>query len=598
MPSTTFKTPINLRNIPEQLALLIMEIIPNEDGQELKEAFLTATDFPPITKLSLTELDIQSIITNIKLRHDCNFDKDLSFRPNLDGNKGYEKMVAARKYWKALEAELIIYVSLFQGNHTPASLEHWPEIVSHAQRRIPKIFNTVKEILKTLVPDRDHSRVDEHLDIPMLMREIERGVCDLVRLSEWLACLLKEHCAPMRDDWVDKMVNWTRSGVAEGKSESIVNGLRELLGILEAMKLDVANHQIRNLKGLLIDDTVHFQRTYHLEKLVNTKPRVNIVTAQEWYSSELQRPTTTTLCKSTQRDTNRFGAETLSRAVLSILLSNDQYCQFPDTFYLDDDRLRMLKSEMDYHIYFEICYELFGRLLSDLGFSGTIPSTSKPNLRLSLAAIVGESCGDGYSQWRINSENVSLEVTRQALILSGRSPHYASHMLTRTNRTLRSMFKTSYSKHSAYLKKLLESQISSCIARHSMSSPTELFNTFVAHVPPQSPTFNKSTSPLHVITDSTPAPADHVSDFANRIAHMVILHWRIWGDIAYVSKPSTNTPEITVTTKPNTTQHHHVPPAPTPTAAKTSSEAVLTVYKTGEPPESGPGTLESPAFPH
>jgi hypothetical protein len=69
------------------------------------------------------------------------------------------------------------------------------------------------------------------------MQEIERGVCDLVRLAEWLAHLLKEHCAPMRDELVDRMVQQTRLGVAKNSSEQIVKGLRELLGILEAMKL-------------------------------------------------------------------------------------------------------------------------------------------------------------------------------------------------------------------------------------------------------------------------------------------------------------------------------------------------------------------------
>jgi hypothetical protein len=71
----------------------------------------------------------------------------------------------------------------------------------------------------------------------MLMQEIERGVCDQVRLAEWMAQLLKEHCAPMRDGLVDNMVNITREGVEKHESANIVQGLRQLLAILEAMKL-------------------------------------------------------------------------------------------------------------------------------------------------------------------------------------------------------------------------------------------------------------------------------------------------------------------------------------------------------------------------
>ena len=59
----------------------------------------------------------------------------------------------------------------------------------------------------------------------------------MVRLAEWMAHLLKEHCAPMRDGWVDNMVAAIRAGVTEHRSVKIVQGLCELLVILEAMKL-------------------------------------------------------------------------------------------------------------------------------------------------------------------------------------------------------------------------------------------------------------------------------------------------------------------------------------------------------------------------
>ena len=231
--------PTRTPNIPEQLAELLVTMIPGSEGEELAEAFCEGSDLPPITRQSLSELDIQNIITNIRLRHDVNFDRDLSFRPNLDGAKGQEKVKAAQRYWRALVAELELYNRLFRG--TPPLLEmdtsDWPAIVRHAERRIPKIFQTIQDVLKSLVPDHDHSRVDEHLDVEMLMQQIERGICDLVGLSEWMACLLKEHCAPMRDQWVDKMVSYTRTGVTQNKSDSIVKGLCELLGIFESMKL-------------------------------------------------------------------------------------------------------------------------------------------------------------------------------------------------------------------------------------------------------------------------------------------------------------------------------------------------------------------------
>jgi hypothetical protein len=229
--------------MPEQLADVI-RMDAGTGGEELARAFLEAADYPPVTKDSLGELDIQSIIYNPRLRHDINYDRDLSFRPNVEGPRGQQKSVAAQKYWLALKAELMLYARYFQG--TPP-ISKTSRTVQCMQRRIPKMFATIREVLKSLVPVRDHARVDEQLDVPKLMQEIERGVCDLVRLAESIAQLLKEHCAPMRDVWVDGMVDLMREMMKTTDPETLADrytkGLSELLGILEAMKL-VGTHPL------------------------------------------------------------------------------------------------------------------------------------------------------------------------------------------------------------------------------------------------------------------------------------------------------------------------------------------------------------------
>jgi hypothetical protein len=188
--------------------------------------FTSATEDPPITKKSLGELDISSIINNSKLRHDVNFDRELHFRPNMDGPKGRAKREAHSGYWLAVTAELDLYRWMLERS-VPV------EVVRQCQKRIPTMFDTIKEILKNLVPERDQPAVDEHLDLSMVMQEIEKGVCDFVNITEWLAKLLKRHCAPMRDDMVDRMVEKVR----KGDSAWISEGLCELFGVLEAMKL-------------------------------------------------------------------------------------------------------------------------------------------------------------------------------------------------------------------------------------------------------------------------------------------------------------------------------------------------------------------------
>ncbi len=245
MPTIVRHSLSNLTNTLKCLAELLYDTIIEQEGEskakELAEAFLDAPDSPLVTKQSLAELDIQNVVTNPSLRHDINFECDLTFRPNMDGVRGRGKQSLADKYWTALVAEIRLYDLLLQQKRLPQNLLENPQETQHyAQRRLPTLFRTICDILKCLIPDRDHPQVDQILDVSVLMQGIEHGVFDLVRLGEWIAHLLKEHCAPMRDVMVDSMVDSMRRGIKKQighRSELIVHGLRELLGILEAMKL-------------------------------------------------------------------------------------------------------------------------------------------------------------------------------------------------------------------------------------------------------------------------------------------------------------------------------------------------------------------------
>ena len=216
--------------------LLIAKIL---DCPSATYHFWEATLLPPVTKPSLGELDISSIMNNSKLRHDINFDRELHFRPNLDGHKGQMKREAQKGYWQAITAELEVYRYMCESSMSESYKKGLRE---DCERRIPQMFETVKDILKNLVPDRDQPAVDEHLDVPMVMQEIAKGVCDFISIAVWLAQLLKRHCAPMRDEMVDRMVEKIR----KGDSASISAGLCELFSVLEAMKLVSVAHSVKH----------------------------------------------------------------------------------------------------------------------------------------------------------------------------------------------------------------------------------------------------------------------------------------------------------------------------------------------------------------
>ncbi|KAF2662231.1 hypothetical protein K491DRAFT_700520 [Lophiostoma macrostomum CBS 122681] len=566
---------------------------PATEREELARAFLEASDFPPVTKDSLGELDIQSIIYNPKLRHDINYDRDLSFRPNLDGTRGQQKHAAARTYWLALKAELILYARYFQG--TPP-LPRSTRTVQCMQRRIPKMFETLREVLKSLVPARDHGRVDEHLDVPKLMQEIERGVCDLLRLSESIAHLLKEHCAPMRDVWVDEMVGFMRNSMETkdtGKlAKGYTEGLSHLLGILEAMKLDVANHQIRNLKTLLIEDSVNFERHYHLDRIVNRRSRVNVEASHQWFESALTNYQQ--ICMPRKRNMMLLQLEVFVRVTISALFSKGPL-NLPDTFYMDQDRLLVLQTEIEDLVCFEMCFVMLDQLVRGFGNHESTSPGSRQVLRSSLDALLSQSADRGLAQWMKNSEAISDELVRQARIFSSCPPTHDLDLLQRANTYLRSMLKERFYSHAADLESYVVLQVLALVNRHIYSPPMELFNSLVpatiSHSSTPPPLFGP-TNTLH----SQPAP---FSDISNRITHILLLHWRIWGPIAYVQdeQDHNSTTEVLQPRSSSTTTTSSSPPPPPrvlppPPAGTNLDPAVVTSMKAGEPPDNGQEALE------
>jgi hypothetical protein len=183
---------------------------------------------PPVTKKTLSELDVNKIVHNPKLRHDINFDPDLHFRPNLDGEKGKIKAEKQDAFYELMRTQLC---------HFLTNREDFNNQYGNADWCLPATLKTIRGILETLVPQRDRPSVEETFNVDLLMQQFCKGVADLPKLAQWLSQLLKCHCAPMRDTWVDEMVIQISMGDQEGDVAKLVLGMRNLLGVLEAMKL-------------------------------------------------------------------------------------------------------------------------------------------------------------------------------------------------------------------------------------------------------------------------------------------------------------------------------------------------------------------------
>ncbi|SPO05673.1 related to SOK1 protein [Cephalotrichum gorgonifer] len=302
---------------------------------------------PPVTKATLSELDVTKIIHNPKLRHDINFDPDLHFRPNLEGEKGRKKQDRANQFWHMLREQLTDFVvdrDTFHAKHGHG--DDWC---------LPSLLKAVKDIIQTLVPQRDRVYLEEGLNVGLLMQQFNRGVADLEKLASWLSHVLKSHCAPMRDEWVDEMYNELSGGNKNNDMGELVKGMRSLLSVLEAMKLDVANHQIRCLRPVLIEDTVHFEQRFFFKKIESRK--LDVGPAKLWYGNACERYSA---LLTNPTNAQSFGDMTIFFDALSrLLLPSVDEKTVPNTFLFDEERIMKLRSDMMDIINLEVCMKAY-----------------------------------------------------------------------------------------------------------------------------------------------------------------------------------------------------------------------------------------------
>ncbi|KAF2161668.1 hypothetical protein M409DRAFT_69720 [Zasmidium cellare ATCC 36951] len=507
-------------DIREEILNIIMSKM--DPGGNHALYFDTADEHPPITPASLAELDMPRIINNPKLRHDVNFDRELHFRPNLDGSKGRQKIAQADQYWKALEAELVMHAlaSTERMSH-PGNEEHWDRISRASLVRLPKIFTAIRDILKTLVPDYDQKAVKERLDVDHIMQLIQNGVCDLIDLGNWLAKVLKNHCAPMRDQLVDNMQKEIKQGADNNEPKRLVSGLRQLMTILEAMKLDVANHQIRHMRPLLIEDTINFQQRYNAHRMAIGK--ISQMEAKRWLEDNLQP----------------LGFEpsplsAISRGLIQDLLYNDSTSFCPATFYLDSDRLRTMRVELHCRVYHAICRDVL-REMAESRLSPTELENACEVLQSSVTAIVGV-----HGKFADRSENIAAEIVRVLLVAEGRHPPFDVGLQIIAEQKLSNCLRQdcrAFRQNAKILAETLIPKVQSRVREHVRLSALDLQDQLVPQVVPQrnSMGFGAICDPLTFGNDLMSTDPD--DDIIGRFTHVIALHWQVWADLVYLVEP-------------------------------------------------------------
>ncbi|KXJ85201.1 T-complex protein 11-domain-containing protein, partial [Microdochium bolleyi] len=511
---------------------------------------------PPITKATLSELDLGKILRNPKLHHEINFSTELRLRPSLSNKRA--KMERVRHFWQSFASQLQMFMTnrdAFMAHHGRG--QAWC---------LPMLLTSVKDIMSTLMPTRDHPQLEEGLDIPHIMQQLMYGLFDLEKLVSWLSSVLKYYCAPARDRRVDEMCKQITIGNRNNDVNELVRGMRSLLSVLEAMKFDVANHQLRFLRPILIEKTVMFEYRFFEEKLRSRN--IDTTAAKEWYCRMTENKN-----KHHEGSAEAFGdMDVFFEAVAEMVLPSSSGL-IPNTFSFDEKRISALWEDMLDVINLELCMHLYGKL---------DPAAFEPGAS-SGPALLLESATDG------NSGCQAMPSARSSLVLSPAGSPQASPRLPKMSpsRTASALPRDRKAK-SLELYASLISLLQTCpAASHSTERWEALRDTLALQIfsftdaasselvlveamldqhlsDTSSILFReiervvhrrliqqlhrrvKSFKNLGAMALSTAAtggsPRDRswtygndvgVADIATRLAHLGLLHWRVWGPLVY-----------------------------------------------------------------
>ena len=366
---------------------------------------------PPINLQSLKEIDLHEILKNPQLRHDILFDPQLQFRPNLDGERGKRKKSIIDKYWYEIHRECSQFFNR-DSSSPPIKIT-----------RLPILFSTLRDVLLSLLPNKDRHQVNEIMDLDLLVQQLNHGSFDFIQMSKWLGDVFKSHCAPMRDQWVVEMIGKFQDAYTYNSVEHLINGLRSIFQILEAMKLDVANHQIRILRPVLVETAVDFERDY-FNTLINHN-KININDSLAWFYKNYK--------KSNDNDTNENYNESyedcengddkyssvvlkpiLLKSITDLLSCRQMAAEFPSTLAFDHTRLVLLRADVRQLVCVQLCIVLYKQLVTNKKKSVSLLSPANlAKVQQEILAIVTDD--NGNIKWTKNINSIVLQLVKNVM---------------------------------------------------------------------------------------------------------------------------------------------------------------------------------------
>ena len=278
---------------------------------------------------------------------------------------------------------------------------------------------------------------------------------------------------------------------------------------------DIANHQIRQLRGAFIEHTVMFEQQHHLNRL--HQGRLDLKRSRTWFKREASYVLA--------RNSSANPLEIFTSALTRSLFSQSPFDAFPETFQFDAERLRTLQNDVSIYVQLDVCCDLFDVLVRDK-VNEHVRETGKSTVRATLAVMFSDT-----RRFADNAANIAAEIVRSVLLLQGSSTCHNSELADFVEKRLRVDLQSSSVAFSMRVHQLMEEntlrfssavqgnlRLSLLALHEAMLSSTHNATSILPNLRPR-PTSTAGESAMHEIL--------------RRATHMAVIHWHIWSPIVY-----------------------------------------------------------------
>ena len=269
----------------------------------------------------------------------------------------------------------------------------------------------------------------------------------------------------------------------------------------------------------MIEDTVDFEQRYFLKKIANGW---NVARAHAWYQAPLGIPAS---------DASSQASRLLAFAEDIVDMVVSGHTRFPATFVFDFKRLRLLQGGFRECKQQQIYTQVFCKLAERTGWTGQIPPESIHSLLRRTYVLRDSEKIEMISSTSIDS--IALEIVRETAKLCQPSEMPDEQLVKDTKDELQNLSITASSNLEDWdhplcynLAEMAEQKVTAIMGLN----PLQMQNHFLAKIP------KVELGPVEAALD----------EIAQTIAHIAVLHWRVWVPIlyenpSYASIPGTHT---------------------------------------------------------